>query len=567
MKIDLRTIFSGNGGFYTVLFATLLLQFLTFSFGVDGGVRSTIFKVISSVADASLLLFLCVMLRGRWKYAILALPFAVSLVLEVNVLFFRNFGDIIPGSSYFHSSLSDPTVVDGAMASLKGPDILFAVLPFIPLAYTVLTGRRRLADNDGRKHWLVASGLVAFLSWTAAYVGAYRRVGIFLDKEEPGKIAAELFTKDARDWKFYYDEHNFAGYLLRVVFSQGGGNHRLTDEEKSYVRNYLAEKNSNDGASALNGEEQKNLIVLVVESFPWVAMPTDSTAFIAPVIHGLAADSSVTVQKVRVDIGIGQSSDAQFIFNTGLLPLRSEPLVTNHSFNDYPSLPKALGYSSLEVIGEKGSLWSHGATNRSYGYDRLVDDVATNVADQDSVILQRALREIEETPSPFFAFITTLSMHATYTSPNVSNRPDLSKTGLTDPRDLEFLRRLNHFDASLGRFIEGLKAAGLYENTVIVVIGDHSITEQNISPAFHDDSVPMIILNSPLKPAEDVEVAGQIDLFPSVLDMMGRTYIYKGVGYSGLGRSIFSADGRRGVPTDEDYRVSELLIRSDLSEF
>ena len=50
--------------------------------------------------------------------------------------------------------------------------------------------------------------------------------------------------------------------------------------------------------------------------------------------------------------------------------------------------------------------------------------------------------------------------------------------------------------------------------------------------------------------------------------MMGAGYTYLGVDYSGLGRSIFSAgeSDESYLPTDSDYRISEMIIKGRPTE-
>ena len=259
--------------------------------------------------------------------------------------------------------------------------------------------------------------------------------------------------------------------------------------------------------------------------------------------------------------GHGRSSDAQFVYNTGLLPLRGEALVTNYASKNYPSLAKALRRPSAEVIGENRRLWAHAATSASYGFDRLIDGLADDCDDQDSIIFAEAARVAADMEQPFYLSVASLSMHDPYDGPRVT--PSLQIEGLPheDDRDREYFERAHHFDASLGRFIEALRRDGLFGNTVIVITGDHEIRASSVPEYLHDDSVPLIIVNPGMKAARTAGVT-QADVFPSLLQLMGTPYEVAGVPYAGLGRSIFLPAEPHKL-SEEDYEVSEMIIKSD----
>ena len=75
--------------------------------------------------------------------------------------------------------------------------------------------------------------------------------------------------------------------------------------------------------------------------------------------------------------------------------------------------------------------------------------------------------------------------------------------------------------------------------------------------------MPVLIINSPWHDITTQEVS-QIDVFPTILDIFNVNYNYKGINYSGLGKSIFSNAPGSG-PSQEDYAVSEMIIKGDIT--
>jgi len=89
---------------------------------------------------------------------------------------------------------------------------------------------------------------------------------------------------------------------------------------------------------------------------------------------------------------------------------------------------------------------------------------------------------------------------------------------------------LKTVDEQLGRLVEHLKREGIYEDTAIIVTGDHgeSLTEHGIYYEHHglyDQSlhVPMIIKAPGFEGREDAFVQ-HFDLAPTVLDLLGQGY-------------------------------------------
>ena len=146
---------------------------------------------------------------------------------------------------------------------------------------------------------------------------------------------------------------------------------------------------------------------------------------------------------------------------------------------------------------------------------------------------------------------------------------------------------MNYVDRSLKPFVQYLRSRPDASDIVIVITGDHeglaSYREGMLSDSItsrivpENEFTPLLIINSP-RPGLFDFVAGQVDVFPTLLDIMGlNDYPWRG-----MGTSIFSdshprkAIGRKGeiVPSDsittsdtllrKARHVSDIIIRYDL---
>ena len=548
--------------FYGGLWLSLWILFFYFGHVTGTAHISLFFKIFSACADSSLFVFFLIFLRGKWKYCSLVIPFLISFILWVNTLYFRNFQDLIPASLYLTNQAGDETVVSSISNSSRASDIILLLAPFIPVIITFGLNRRCFVQTKPQKLLIIGAFVVLSVSWGITFGGAYRRVSIYHATSERTKVLKGLYPEFATNWIFFYDQHNFTGYLFRCIYKSIGTKKILTQRELIDIKEYLSSKNM-DKTTDNSFSKRNNLVFIVVESMPRKILELEDRKKYIPVLDSLLNEPMTILSRTLVIPSYGRSSDAQFIYNTGLLPLRDEPVVTNHASKDYPSISKAIGGYSMEIIGEKGSLWSHNVTNKSYGYDNLISDIAAKEINQDSIIFNRATQELNNLTQPFFLFISTLSMHDPCLISKVSPRlSPMDLENFKDERDKEYLQRLSHFDYSLGTFLQNLKEQGKYDETVIVIIGDHEIREECISEKFYDNSVPLILLNSGKSGFYKREIT-QLDIFPSILDILNLNYRFLNVPYSGLGQSIFryTEDTNESTPSEEDYKVSEMLIR------
>lgn len=551
--------------FYFILLASLWGMLGLFYLNVSGG--SFLYFCIGLLADSGLLVFLLGFLRGRWKYIALVVPFLVAVLVWANVVYFRNFSDLIPGPLYLHNQLGDPLVKASIGASLRWTDLALALLAVLPCLYVWRVGDKRFAASNLRPgRWLYVGAGVALL-WICPYVYMFCRNAARFEDIDPDYNLKTIFPDYFISWREVYQRHHFTGYVIKVLANLNKPQIALNEEDRAYIRDYLTERALSDGPlpAEAYGPERPNLIIVIVESLTYDVLETPEGAVAAPTLRALMDDDEVVTKKVMSLAGAGRSSDAQFVYNTGLLPLRDQPLVAFYAANDYPSLAKALSLNSLEIIGEDRSLWRHGETSQSYGYETLISGVAPNTLNQDSLIFARTLREIGNLKPPFLLTVSTLSMHNPYGQPAVRPSPRVSALKIDDDRDREYLQRLSHFDSQLKAFLMQLKSTGVYDESTIVITGDHEVGVWEVSPLLHAAHVPLIIINSPLRQTRDIEVT-QLDFFPSVLDMRDARYTYRGVPYRGLGKSIFlgaERDSAPHPPAEEDYRVSEMIIKSD----
>lgn len=129
----------------------------------------------------------------------------------------------------------------------------------------------------------------------------------------------------------------------------------------------------------------------------------------------------------------------------------------------------------------------------------------------------------DATQKPFFMTLWTAQTHYPYFPPTPEINYHVSESYLN-----RYLNALHYSDQQLGRLLDELQRRGLSESTLVVVLGDHgeafgrhmqyghasNIYEENVR-------IPLLVLNPLLFHGERrTAVGGQIDIAPSILDML-----------------------------------------------
>lgn len=333
----------------------------------------------------------------------------------------------------------------------------------------------------------------------------------------------------------------------------------------------------------------KNLIIILTESLcAWPINLTIDGTEVTPYLNSLTRDTTVlSFMKVLPQIKDGRSSDAQLLINTGLLPLNSGATsVIYGSSNTYPSLPKALkkkGYVSIILTCDNKTVWNQEAAARNYGFDRFYErmDNGHMRPESDYYLFTNSLPILQKLHQPFYAQLVTFSGHDPIETEFESS---LRQADIPNRKVMNYLIITQYVDHCIQEFITSLRDAGLYDNSIIVIVGDHdSIISRNLyegrpERSLEDRFIPLFILNAPLK-AETDKVIAQSDIYPSLLDLMGLA----DYPFPGLGESVFrnlcncavNWDGKWvGDNTDDSvrqarfemWRISDILLRSNFFE-
>jgi phosphoglycerol transferase MdoB-like AlkP superfamily enzyme len=342
---------------------------------------------------------------------------------------------------------------------------------------------------------------------------------------------------------FYFHVDNTKRFFQNQFESKG-----LTKKDKEKIKDYF--KGETAPAQNFRGIARgKNLIVVQVEALQeFVINRKIMGKEITPNLNKLLKDS-LFFNNYYYQVAGGNTSDAEFLSNTSLYPLKEGSAFYRKADNFYYSLPKTLkqqGYDTYALHAFGAKFYNRQQMYNSLGFDKFINGEAFKMDDfagwkgnalSDSSFFRQSL-DIIDTSRPFYSFFITLSSHHPY----VYFKDFDFNVGQYQGTYLgNYLKAINYTDKCLGEFINNLKRRGLYDKSLLMIYGDHSAIPKVVSEDFmkflnkeNNDAewiklqkVPLIIRYPGLRNGQvDPLTGGEIDLLPTIANLMGFDYKY-----------------------------------------
>lgn len=557
-----------NELFYIAAMAALILQLLhlrydlLLHFDKDLGLLSYSAR---SMVDALLLLLPYWLLPAKLRiYYVNIIVFLFSFWGLSQLWYYRTYDDLMPFSSFLLFDNISPLLLNSIKASMKLTDILFILPPFfLFILYWFLfvdTIKKTPVNSKKRVIYTISILLFAIL---IHLMNAY----VFYSKMQ-NRTTCHLGIRYVNTVNYisYFDFNGFVPFcihsFINTILEKRSLNIKEKEEIESFLSKYMLKYTDNQYAV----KEKQNLIVIIVESLnSWLINFKLDSIEVTPHLNQLCQENnSILALHIQPQVKSGRSSDAHFMYNTGLLPINNGAVAVRFGEAEYPSLAKALkGYKSLSMVCDDAKYWNQETAFKSYGFTQLYDSrsmMNTSGNINDHILLEKAANQIKHVDFPFYAQLVTISMHYPYNTLEIPST-NISKSKLYTKDIRNFLEKAHFCDNAIGKFIQELKETGIYEKSLIAIISDHNEIDKNQienrkETLPEDKEIAMIILNGSQK-LNYTSKMEQIDIYPTLLDLMGaNNYPWKG-----LGHSIFRKDSILLLPLEERRSyISDLII-------
>jgi len=468
-------------------------------------------------------------------WVLAATGIAASLVLLVDTVYYRFFGDVISTPALL--AARQTRHVWGSIGSLFSIGLvwLFADWPFA--LWLAARESRSGAEPEPRVRAVVAAAAITLVAVGTVLVSA---PGVLAATPLDQMFRARSVVEQLGPFGYHaYDAWNYArGRLLRLPVTDA-----QVQDALAWFRARAALRAPGPTFGVARG---RNLIVVQVESLQDFAV--DFRVGGQDVMPHLRrwTDDSLRFTNVTDETSEGRTSDAEFATMTSLLPLDHGAAAFRFPANHYAALPGLLaehGYSTMSAVPFEPGFWNRRVMHPAYGFQQslfesdfqMTEQIGWGLNDRD--FLQQMVPRLEQLPRPFAAWLITLSLHHPFTSFPAAHKT-LTLGSLEGTSFGNYLHTMRFFDQALEDFRAALARDGLLDESVIVVFGDHDAgftREPALSHAIGigsdeiawtlNDRVPLFIRSGASAAASlagsRAEPAGQTDLAPTLLSLLG----------------------------------------------
>lgn len=372
--------------------------------------------------------------------------------------------------------------------------------------------------------------------------------------------------------------------LYRFTFDR---NKTLTETENKEVIGWIQANQKyldvNVKSASMKGLiSNKNIVIIQWESLENFAINARYEGHeITPNLNEILYQS-IYFNNIIEQVQDGNSSDAELIFNTSIYPISSGSAFLRFGENNYNSLPKLLnqrGYTSIAIHGDGKDFWNRDIVFPKLGYNRFIDEsmfanqdfLGMGISDQ--ALFEQIINEIKQIKQPFSLYAITLSSHLPFESDESFTTFATSKNDISS----QYLRSLHYTDMAFGYMIDQLNKSKMFNNTVIVIYGDHEGIHKYSETKLPDNNkrVPFIICIPGFDGYSIDKIGGQIDIMPTLAfllgiertqyenDVMGRNLFgdYSGSGIYSSGNIEKGTDGIEHLR--DAFMISDLIIKSN----
>ena len=360
----------------------------------------------------------------------------------------------------------------------------------------------------------------------------------------------------------YFDTKNF-------VHDRINKSEPISDEDFEQVQTWFNHHQEQlKSQTVLSGiATDKNILMIQAESFQsFVIGQSVAGKEITPNLNKLIKESSY-FNNFYHQVGQARTADAEFIVNNSLFPLPAGSVYRIYPDHDYDSLPTILrdnGYETSVFHAYEKSFWNRHIMYQNYelNYFYGQEDFApgemvgwTGKILGDESLLDQAIDHLINGKKPFYAMSVLLSSHHPFTY--VPQKYKVLELGqLEGTLEGNYLHAIHYVDHSIGSAIEKLKKAELWEDTVVVIYGDHDaalnldekmealigIEIDDLAQEEMKYKVPLIIhLPNGSQAGVYPQAVSMIDLAPTLLQIIGidpSNKLY-------MGDNLFAKNGQR----------------------
>ncbi|MGX9135260.1 LTA synthase family protein [Rummeliibacillus sp. JY-2-4R] len=522
------------------IITTWIKTYITYLTSFDMKIENVMQQIILFINPLAFLLFIYGIslffksskVRNRYLITVSAI---LSIVLYANVAFYRFFNDFITLPVLFQTS-NFGDLGNSAKSSINFTDLFYftdLILLILAVKFLPIAKQAIVVKPNMRRTYFVLSFAMLFLNLGLAETERPQLLTRSFDRE--------LLVKNIGTYNYHlYDI---------FVQSKSHAQRALADgSELTEVTNYVKSNQGSDKPKTFGVAKKRNVIIISLESTQnFVINNKVNGQEITPFLNKLSKDKDTFYfDNFYHQTGLGKTSDAEFIIENSLYGTGGGAVFFTNSGNTFNSMADSLnhnGYYTSVLHANNKSFWNrdmmYQALNIKHFYDvdsyKVTDDNSANWGLKDIPFMDQSVQIMKTMPQPFYTRMITLSNHFPFTSDPEDQfiKPYTSSDNTVN----RYFQTVRYTDEAIKELFKDLKASGLYDNSIIVMYGDHYGISEN-----HNKAMAQYLGKDSITPFDSAqlqkvpffihiphsgigkqmhEVAGQMDVRPTVLHLLG----------------------------------------------
>lgn len=303
----------------------------------------------------------------------------------------------------------------------------------------------------------------------------------YVEKGKEKSYNKDMQIRESTIWGYHiYDIENLLTQKKNTKYksySKMEADYEKLKEE--YNDRYGKEKYDFKGIS-----KNSNVIVLQLESIQeFVINKTINGEQITPNLNKFLREN-IEISNMNMQ-SYSTTADSEHSSITSIYPMENGMSYSKFYTNTYDNLFEifnSANYTTSYMHGNEAKFWNRGNVYSKFGVqnielkDKFDDTEYINGFMSDEVLYRQGVEKIKNYQNPFMSFIVSASSHTPFELEGLQDRNkvriDVGKYKGTYFGN--YLEAVNYADYAFGVLLEELKQEGLYEDTTILVFGDHN---------------------------------------------------------------------------------------------
>ncbi|WP_050183938.1 LTA synthase family protein [Domibacillus robiginosus] len=509
------------------------IAYLTeFQLGINNAMQ-TFLLFLNPLSSAVLFLGLALFSKrsGRW---ILVFSSVMTLILYSNILYYRFFNDFVTLPTLFQTSNAGH--LGGSIADLtEWHDVIyFADLVILAVVLWMKRKEWKLQVTPKRKVLaILAAGAVIFA------------VNLGLAEADRPQLLSRAF--DRNYLIKYLGAYNYTVYDAVQTVKNEKQSAFASSDDLTNVENYTKSHYAAPNEEYFGKAKGMNVIKIHLESFQTFLIDYKLNGQeVTPFLNSLAHNNEyMYFDNFFHQTGQGKTADAELMMDTSLFGLPQGSAFVLKGRNTYQAAPAILnqkaGYTSAVLHGDYKTFWNRNEIYKQMGVDTFFDasyynmegDRKINYGLKDKPFFEESIPMLQSMEQPFYAHLMTLTNHFPFVMDegDATIEPATTGDGTVD----RYFQTARYMDEALADFFADLKKAGLYDNSMILIYGDHYGISENHNKAMAQimgeeitdfknaqlQRVPLFIHVPGVKGGVQHQYGGEIDVLPTMLHLLG----------------------------------------------